>query len=42
LRVDDWRVIYELEQRQAENPEENQWVLVVFVLTVAPRGGAYQ
>jgi len=32
LRVGDWRVIYEIEGGR----------LVIHVLTVAPRGGAYQ
>ncbi|WP_028993815.1 type II toxin-antitoxin system RelE family toxin [Azonexus hydrophilus] len=32
LRVGDWRVIYEIEGGQ----------LIIHVLTVAPRGGAYQ
>lgn len=32
LRVGDWRVIYETQRDE----------LVILVLTVAPRGGAYQ
>lgn len=32
LRVDDWRVIYEVEDGE----------LVILVLRIAPRGGAYQ
>jgi mRNA interferase RelE/StbE len=32
LRVGDWRVIYEIQQE----------VLVIIVLKIAPRGGAYQ
>ena len=38
LRVGDWRVIYELDERPNERPP----VLTILVLTIAPRGGVYQ
>ncbi|MDR3221682.1 MAG: type II toxin-antitoxin system RelE/ParE family toxin [Candidatus Accumulibacter sp.] len=41
LRVGDWRIIYELEQKPL--PEESErTILVVTVLAIAPRGGVYQ
>jgi mRNA interferase RelE/StbE len=38
LRVGDWRIIYELDERPKERPP----VLTILVLTIAPRGGVYQ
>jgi len=40
LRVGDWRIIYELEQRR--NASADEIIRLLVVLAIAPRGGIYQ
>jgi mRNA interferase RelE/StbE len=44
LRVGDWRVLYDLEQEEREEPESDatEQVTVIMVQAISPRGGAYK